>query len=411
MNQPIRVSASEPGVCEADVHGQVRSRLWGHLLVREHPVIEIGIPIFSVGSAEGPHWNVAPLRFFLRGRTSPVLRIDGPRRSDGESTSVRYPVYSTSRKLSSGAYTISGEQKLARLVTGSAAHASIRGVAQDVRFNLKGPIRAAFTEVPEPFEVVNEPMYLVTVEHLGPGPHVFDLITPPAEAAAATVVESVEDYEQCTDNLDNDGDGLGNSCDFECMPHEDYAGPPGVIALRILEATKSFGLFGDLLYCSQNDGWDADLAALGMEAAQILNWIDQGSNIEDSNPPFRVVNIACDSRDFGTATACQSVSDCPEDLTDFPLAGVGNNFSSYLLAGWSLVDWYVDGNQAIPMHVAVTVTNQDGVDDVFQDVDMDGMDDDDDLAGLSFFNRVPETDEDYQQRGRRSSMWTATVDT
>jgi hypothetical protein len=356
---------------------------------REHPVIEIGIPTFNGGSHERPDWKVTSLRFFLRGRTSPVLRIDGPGRSGGGSTSVRYPVYATSRKLSSGTYTISGEQRLARLVTGPGAHASIRGLAHDGQFHLKGPIRTAFTEVPEPLEVVNEPMYLVTVEHLGPGLHVFDLITPPSEAAEANVVESVEDYEQCTDNLDNDGDGVADSCDFECIPHEDWAGPPGVIPLRNLEATKSFGLFGDLLYCSQNDGWDVDLVAVGMEAAQILNWIDQGTDIDDFNPPFRVVNIACDSRDSGTAVACQSASECPEDLSDWPLAGVGNNFSGYLLRGWALADWYVDGNQAIPMHAAVTVTTQDGVADGGAD----------NLAGLSFFIRTAVTDEDHQRRG------------
>jgi hypothetical protein len=63
--------------------------------------------------------------------------------------------------------------------------------------------------------------------------------------------------------------------------HPDYAGPPGVIPLRVLENTKSFSIFGDLSYCSldQSGSWELELSAVGMETAQLLNWTSRLSRV------------------------------------------------------------------------------------------------------------------------------------
>jgi hypothetical protein len=163
------------------------------------------------------------------------------------------------------------------------------------------------------------------------------------------------DYEQCEDNLDNDGDGVGDECDFECMEHPDYAGPPGVIPLRVLENTKSFSIFGDLSYCSldQSGSWEVDLSAMGMEAAQLLNWLDSG--LPDDIPPFRLVNIGCDVQTTTIALECHSIDGCPDSLDDYPLEGL-TTFPNYLSRAWDLVDWYVDGREAVPMHAVAIAT-------------------------------------------------------
>jgi hypothetical protein len=124
----------------------------------------------------------------------------------------------------------------------------------------------------------------------------------------------------------------------------------------------SFGIFGDLMYCAQDfsDSWEVDLTAIGWEAAQNLNWIDGG--MPDAIPPFRLVTIACDVQSMIDAAACHRFSDCPDGLSEYPLAGAGfgggNNFVGYLYNAWAMVDWYVDGRVAIPMHIAVIAANE-----------------------------------------------------
>ncbi|MCA9712491.1 MAG: hypothetical protein KDK70_42070 [Myxococcales bacterium] len=173
------------------------------------------------------------------------------------------------------------------------------------------------------------------------------------------------DLAQCSDGLDNDGDGVGDECDYECHPHPDYAGPGTVTPLLAYENAKSFGIFGDLRYCAQAaDMWELELTTIGMEAAQFLNWIDRG--LPDENNAFREVIVACNVQDEQIAAACHDGGTCTGDLANYPLAGVGYNLHEvtsdefgYLDAAWATADWYVSTEQsAHPMHAVVIATDR-----------------------------------------------------
>lgn len=121
----------------------------------------------------------------------------------------------------------------------------------------------------------------------------------------------------------------------------------------------------------------------------MLNWIDQGSII-DSNPPFRLVNIACATVESSVAAGCHGTGgvmagDCSGDLAGYPLAGADADFvGKYLPNAWNLVDWYVAGKEAVPMHSAVVVATTDGIAG---------------HAGVAFFRREPQELAHYQQQG------------
>lgn len=210
------------------------------------------------------------VEFLHRGLTPPVqiLRRGNPSCSEVP-RSTRFPYY-TSSDLRGGSYPLNEGDLLARLAGAEDGRASVTGQIGQTGFRLRGPVSPAILEIPVPIDVAQFPIYRLRLyEDM---PSAFNLVVPPQAGSADAQVVSMADYEQCQDNLDNDGDGVGDDCDFECSEHPDYAGPPDVIPLRVLENSKSFSIFGDLSYCSldQSDSWEVDLAAMGMEAAQLF---------------------------------------------------------------------------------------------------------------------------------------------
>lgn len=293
------------------------------------------------------------VEFLQRGYTPPVqiLRHGDTGRSEVP-RSTRFPYY-TSSHLAGGTYSLGDGELLARLAGAEDGRASVSGQIGRTGFGLRGPIEPTILQIPAPTDVERFPIYRLRLhEEMSPA---FNLVVPPQAGSVDTEVITMADYQQCEDGLDNDGDGVGDHCDFECQEHPDYAGPPGVIPLRVLENTKSFSIFGDLLYCAldQSGAWEVDLAAMGMEAAQLLNWLDSG--LPDNNPPFRLVNIGCDVQTMQVAEQCHSIGGCPGSIPNYPLETF-NTFSDYLEFAWNLVDWYVDGQEAVPMHAMAIAT-------------------------------------------------------
>jgi hypothetical protein len=53
-----------------------------------------------------------------------------------------------------------------------------------------------------------------------------------------------------------------------------------------------------------------------------------------------------------------SIAGCPDSIPDYPLENFGA-FSDYLEFAWDLVDWYVDEQDAVPMHaMAIAAVTQ-----------------------------------------------------
>lgn len=62
---------------------------------------------------------------------------------------------------------------------------------------------------------------------------------------------------QCVDDLDNDGDGYNDGCDFDCVVHPDFGGLDFDYAVQY-EQTKNFAIIGDGPFCMENaNNWES----------------------------------------------------------------------------------------------------------------------------------------------------------
>jgi hypothetical protein len=211
---------------------------------------------------------------------------------------------------------------------------------------------------------LDEPIYLLSSDFDAYDSTSFSIMRP--SLRAVEIVVDSDGVAQCSDGVDNDDDTVGDDCDYECYAHPDFSGPGSVAPILAYENTKSVGLFGDLLYCSNAaDYWELELATTGMEAAQFLNWVEGGE--PDDNNAFRSLVIACDVRDPGVAENCHDDAQCPGDLANYPLAGLGYNMhkseneqgASYVDLAWATGDWYISTQaSAPPLHAIVIAAHQ-----------------------------------------------------
>ena len=177
---------------------------------------------------------------------------------------------------------------------------------------------------------------------------------------------------QCVDGLDNDPDAFADSCDYNCVQHNDFGGDNWDYDAQF-EYSKDFALLGDVEFCSPSDAMGvpdpfATMALFGEEAIRILNGVLPPPPYVPvpRAPPFRMTVALCsfvwDDADQAQVDACHmSASACPPSLGNYPLGGTGFSTTNLYEKAWEYLDANIDIQPAAerrPVHIAAIITGR-----------------------------------------------------
>ena len=209
-----------------------------------------------------------------------------------------------------------------------------------------------------------------TVEALPPAPAVAPeggaalntLTTPVVPEAAVSFVS------QCDDGLDNDKDGFGDQCDYDCVVHPDFGGDDFDYTVEY-EQSKNFAVVGDALFCTINElNWETIVADGAMVAAQTLNWLEPPPG-QPRVPPVRFAWGGCfEFSSLAEAGACHADAEECTNPGAYPFAGVdtdpgpsnGNIHHGYIGRVWGALDDRAAQMSAADVHpvsMAVAIRN------------------------------------------------------
>jgi len=173
---------------------------------------------------------------------------------------------------------------------------------------------------------------------------------------------------KCNDGFDNDLDGIGDACDFNCAVHPDMGGLAHPHT-ALDEYGKAFAVIGDPGFCDSNPGnWVESLAAWSGTAEQYLNTVEVPSEVRESfpleqqdairTPPFKARIKECITLGSkALADACHAdEEDCPES---YPFAGATGHWDQHLSRAWAGFDSAITGlapANVHPVSIVVVVT-------------------------------------------------------
>jgi hypothetical protein len=94
------------------------------------------------------------------------------------------------------------------------------------------------------------------------------------------VCEDPDDpLDECNDGIDNDGDGYGDLCDWNCLPHSDFGAHHFPEARSRVENGKNYALMGGGDICTElGETWMVTFADWALQASEFLNQIRPGEN-------------------------------------------------------------------------------------------------------------------------------------
>lgn len=95
--------------------------------------------------------------------------------------------------------------------------------------------------------------------------------------------------DECNDGVDNDGDGVRDLCDWNCLPHADFGADKFPLAASRAEAGKTYAIMGHGSYCTLHpDTWEIELADAALNASDLLNGLRP-----DLARPIRYRTFSC----------------------------------------------------------------------------------------------------------------------
>lgn len=77
--------------------------------------------------------------------------------------------------------------------------------------------------------------------------------------------------DECNDGLDNDGDGVADLCDWNCLPHADFGADAFPDARSRVENGKAYAMMGGGSICTVlGDTWTVEFADMALKASTLL---------------------------------------------------------------------------------------------------------------------------------------------
>lgn len=94
--------------------------------------------------------------------------------------------------------------------------------------------------------------------------------------------------DECSDGIDNDGNGVVDGCDWNCLPHRDYGADAFPQARSRIEGGKTYAMLGAGSICSTFQGaWMATFADWGLQASEIFD------NVRPENDRIHYRSFSC----------------------------------------------------------------------------------------------------------------------
>lgn len=85
--------------------------------------------------------------------------------------------------------------------------------------------------------------------------------------------------DECNDGIDNDGDGHGDLCDWNCLPHSDFGAHRFPEARSRVENGKTYALMGGGDICTElGETWTVTFADWALQASEFLNEVRPREN-------------------------------------------------------------------------------------------------------------------------------------
>jgi hypothetical protein len=137
-----------------------------------------------------------------------------------------------------------------------------------------------------------------------------------------------DSLDECNDEIDNDGNGHRDLCDWNCLPHRDFGADQFPEAASRVEHGKSYALMGGGSICTTlGETWTVEFADMALKASELLN--DVRPEIDDP-VHFRVFScwvfenndafMLCQHGPFEMIGEDIIYSDpvCPPGMEDYP---------------------------------------------------------------------------------------------
>jgi hypothetical protein len=152
----------------------------------------------------------------------------------------------------------------------------------------RGSVQATSPHGSKRLDILAPEGYVVTIVSPHDGVVARDPLTPYA-CQDGNCEDPNDPLDECSDGIDNDGDGHHDSCDWNCLPHADFGANAFPEATSRIENGKAYALMGGGSICTQfGETWTVEFADMALQASELL-----GEVRPDIDDPVRFRVFSC----------------------------------------------------------------------------------------------------------------------
>ena len=164
------------------------------------------------------------------------------------------------------------EESLTQLLADSSGAISLRHQTPQGKVQLSAPLKARRLDISAPLDfqlaVVSPSKQDITRDPLTP-----------YNCENGECEDPDDPLDECSDSLDNDGDGFWDLCDWNCLPHSDFGAHNFPEAYSRIEHGKNYALMGGGGLCTLlGESWMVTFADWSLQASEFLNDVRETEN-------------------------------------------------------------------------------------------------------------------------------------